>query len=103
MNDFDYYSYSEEEAKAQAAADRASSGLMYAVFRLIFLPFRLFFLLLPSVLCVFLVLRWLHKPFTKATQWDYFWWLCATVHIIECLIFFLKGSQLSLRDRGNQL
>jgi len=41
MNDFDSfnsYGYSEEEAKAQAAADRASTGLMNAVFRLLLIP-----------------------------------------------------------------
>ena len=103
--DIKYYEscgYSHDEAVAQARADRASNKLMFAVFRLLFFCFKLFFLLLPSILCAYLILGWLKSPWKKTESWDYFWWMCGTVYVLECIVFFLKGWQISLRQRGNR-
>src|SRR6185437_15247301 len=99
---YESYGYSHEEAIAQVKADRASMRLLFAFFRLIFVCFKLFFLLLPSILCGLLILHWMKKPLTKTNYWDSFWWLCGTVYVLECLVFFLKGWQLSLRERENR-
>jgi hypothetical protein len=100
---YESYGYSHEEAVAQAKADRASTRLMYVVFRLFFIGFKLFFLLLPSIFCAALILEGIKGPFKKAVTWDTFWWLCGIVYTLECVIFFLKGWQLSLKQRANRL
>jgi len=105
MNDVEYYEsygYSHEEAKSMAAADRASTGLMFAVFRIFFICFKLFFLLLPAIFCSFLILEALKKPFSKTGRGEYFWWMFGIVYAIECVVFFLKGWQFSIRQRGNR-
>jgi len=106
MQDHEYYEsygYSHEEAVAQARTDRASNHLIYAFFRLLFKCFLLFFLLLPSIFCGFLILQKLKISFATTGRWEYVGWLCGAVYIIECLVFFLKGWLLSLRDRDNRL
>ncbi|HEY4061268.1 MAG TPA: hypothetical protein VGM30_05185 [Puia sp.] len=104
ISHYESYGLSREEAIAQAKADRASTRLIYAVFKLLFIPIRLFFLLLPSIFCAYVILEKLFKKNPYRTErWEYFWWMCGIVYFLECLIFFLKGWQQALRNRGNRL
>jgi hypothetical protein len=106
MSDINHYmsqGFSREEAKAQVAADHASTGLMIAVFRLFFHAIVLFFLFLPGIFCAYLLLTWLKKPIGDPHGWDYFWWMLGIVYLLECLVFFLKGWHLRLKDRDNLL
>jgi hypothetical protein len=100
---YESYGFTREEAIAQAKADRASTGLMMAVFRLFFICFKWFFLVLPSIFWSYLIVEKIKGPFKKADNWDIFWWMCGSVYLLECLVFFLKGWQISLRQRGNRI
>src|SRR6185437_4271202 len=100
---YESYGYTHEEAVNQAKADRASNNLIIALFRLLFICFRLFLLLLPSIFSGYLIVRWLRGPLKQTETWEYFGWMCGTVYLLECIVFFLKGWQIALRQRSNRI
>jgi hypothetical protein len=56
---------------------------------------------MPSLFCAYLLLLWLRRPIGILKPWDYFWWLPGIAFVLECLIFFLKGWHLRLKERDH--
>ena len=59
------------------------------------------FVLLPGILCAFILLEWLREPLGHPSGWAYAGWMAGIVYVLECFIFFLKGWYLRLKDTDN--
>lgn len=98
----DYYS-GYQDGKHHAESARATAAFMTALFKLLFLCFRLFFFSLPGIFCAFVILEKSGYHMGKQNIWNYMGVWIGLVYILECLIFFLKGWSLSLKDSGQRL
>jgi hypothetical protein len=89
-----------EDGRGQVEADKASTALITTVFIMFFKLISLVILFCPGILCAYLILGGLREYIGNLTGWNYGWTFIAIVYVLECLVFFLKGWFITLKEKG---
>jgi len=101
LESLQHYGTGFEDGKRQAVADRASTSLMTALFSFLFKTIFFIILFCPGILCAYLILEGLRRYTGNLSGWRYGLTFITIVYVLECLVFFLKGWSIALKEKGN--
>jgi hypothetical protein len=103
LESLQHYGTGFEDGKRQAQADKASTALMTSVFSYFFKAILLIILFCPGIICAYLILAGLRHYAKNITGWNYGLTFIGIVYVLECVVFFLKGWFIALKEKGNVL
>jgi hypothetical protein len=100
LESLQHYGTGFEDGKRQADADKASAALMTTLFSYFFKMIFFVILLCPGIFCAYLILDGLRHYTRNLTGWNYGWAFITIVYVLECLVFFLKGWCMTLKEKN---
>jgi len=99
LESIQHYDTGFEDGRRQAGADKASKALMTMLFSYFFKIIFLIILFCPGIFCAYLILDELQRYTGNLTGWNYGLTFITIVYVLECLVFFLKGWCIGLKEK----